>query len=224
MRWVLFVGLVWIISCYSSLLDIVIQVTPYVAWIPFSRVTAASWNCVCEFFLIFFLKRIQDEAANLFIITLFSIVKEKGCMWQLITRETEGSQSCRKPAWREREGVETTYSFPWCMQKAKRSGSPWFGKTWDLRSPCTTQPWGWLVWSLPAQHGQGLAAAFTEGRREGGKMLGLCCSRPFLWLPLPCWPKFCGAGQGGHLPLACLQWHSHRWPQVAALPKDHTDD
>lgn len=50
MTWVLFVSLFWIISRYSSLLDIVIQVTPYVAWIPFSRVTAASCNCVCDFF------------------------------------------------------------------------------------------------------------------------------------------------------------------------------
>lgn len=76
MKLVPFVNLLCIISHYSVLLDIVVQVTPCVACIPFSRVTPTFCSCVYEFY--FFLKRIQDETATFSIKALFSIVKEKG--------------------------------------------------------------------------------------------------------------------------------------------------
>lgn len=84
--WVLSESSLWTISHYSSLLDIVIHVTPYVTCLPFS-----SDSCFLQLRVIFhhphsFLPppRIQDEVENLLITALLSIVEEKGHLWELI--------------------------------------------------------------------------------------------------------------------------------------------
>lgn len=172
-----FVSLFWIIAHYSSLSDIVIQVTPYVACIPVSRVTAASCNCVCEFYFFFPWKESRMKQQTFWLKPCLAYWKRKGTCESWLPEGLRAHKAIEnKPGQR----VEITCSFLQYVQKAAGNESPPFGETQDLRSPRTTQAWGWLAWSLPALYGheQGCAGACMQSCSKDGRCWSCAAPAP----------------------------------------------
>lgn len=126
---------------------------------------------LCDFF---FLKKIHDETANLLIKALFSIVKEKWHMWELITWGTESSKSSTKYAWRE-SGDHLLFPLEDEESLEKWEFPIW--EIWDLRSLYMTKFWRWLICSLSALYILGscccclCAALLKGGRGDAGVVL-----------------------------------------------------